>query len=456
MSGLTILDHVDTQPSEPDTEVRTEMHWPAGPFRRPVRVAWWALLAVALHVVVDSYLDVRAGTVAGDHLLSGAVPLLVLVWLAHGFPRWRAGTFAVASVLVGVAVAVGTAGAHTSSFFAGDVRPATVSGVAATTAAVVLFATGAVNVARNRRRDGSRRRRWLRRTAVGVGTALAVLFLAVPCGLGYVAANRSGQVVAVGDLGAPHEDVELRTSDGLVISGAYVPSRNRAAVVLFPGLKGDGITSRARMLVAHGYGVLVFQMRGHGSSEGDPNMFGWESRHDVEAALDYLSARPDVDPRRIGGLGLSVGGELLIETAAGDARLAAAVSEGAGSRWVGDDLRTPFPSSLVQLPLSAAVTAATALFSDSLPPPRIGDVVGDIAPRPLLLIWASPGQGGEWFNPRYHDLAGPAATIWEIPDGAHTGGLATQPEEYERRVIEFLDDALLTPLSSGRVSPDRS
>ena len=36
---------------------------------------------------------------------------------------------------------------------------------------------------------------------------------------------------------------------------------------------------------------------------------------DVLAALEFLKARPDVDPERIGGLGLSVGGEMMIEAA---------------------------------------------------------------------------------------------------------------------------------------------
>jgi alpha-beta hydrolase superfamily lysophospholipase len=60
------------------------------------------------------------------------------------------------------------------------------------------------------------------------------------------------------------------------------------------------------MLAAHGYGVLVFDPRGHGASEGDPNVFGWSGEEDVRSAIRFLQARPDVDPARIGGLGLSV------------------------------------------------------------------------------------------------------------------------------------------------------
>ena len=58
----------------------------------------------------------------------------------------------------------------------------------------------------------------------------------------------------------------------------------------------------------------------------------------MAAAVAFLQSQPDVDPRRIGGIGLSVGGELLIETAARTPALAATVSEGAGIRSVGEHM----------------------------------------------------------------------------------------------------------------------
>ena len=86
------------------------------------------------------------------------------------------------------------------------------------------------------------------------------------------------------------------------------------------------------MLARHGYGVLLFDRRGEGDSEGEPNSWGWGGDTDIKAAIAYLQRRPDVDPDRIGGIGLSVGGEMMIETAAETDELAAVVSEGAGAR----------------------------------------------------------------------------------------------------------------------------
>ena len=89
------------------------------------------------------------------------------------------------------------------------------------------------------------------------------------------------------------------------------------------------------MLARHGYGVLLYDRRGEGVSEGDPDGWGWDFDKDILAGVDFLKHRADVDPARIGGLGLSVGAEMLLETAASTRDLAAIVSEGAGSRTMG-------------------------------------------------------------------------------------------------------------------------
>lgn len=407
-----------------------------------VRTIRIATLAIATHVVVDSFLDVRPGVVPADHIASSLVPLAALGLFCALVGFLRAGVVALMAGLLGVAVTIGGIAAPTAALVRGEVHPGTISGAVAAGAGVVLVATGLTVAFRSRRREGSRRRRWSRRASIGGLVVVSTLLGAAPLGMGYVVANRSGPIRPIADLGGPHEEVTLQSRDGLAIAAAYVPSGNGAAVILYPGVAGDGLAARARMLVDHGYGVLAVEPRGHARSEGDPNLLGWTAESDLLAAIDFLEARPEVESGRIGGLGLSVGGELMIQTAAHDHRLSAVVSEGAGTRWFAEDLHTSFPASVVQLPFSAIATISTAVFSDSLPPSRIEDLVGDIAPRPLLLIWTSRGIGGEWFNPLYHERAGSTATIWEIPESSHVGGLAARPAEYEQRVVGFFDEEL--------------
>ena len=71
-----------------------------------------------------------------------------------------------------------------------------------------------------------------------------------------------------------------------------------------------------------------------------------------------------------------------------------------------------------------------------------GDVVGEIAPRPLLLI-AAPNSGhGEDLNRDYLAAAHAPKQLWEIPESDHVGGISARPAEYERRVAGFFDGAL--------------
>jgi dienelactone hydrolase len=205
------------------------------------------------------------------------------------------------------------------------------------------------------------------------------------------------------------------------------------------------------MLAAHGYGVLLFDRRGEGASDGDPNVFGWDGARDLHAAVAYLRTRPEVDPERIGGIGLSVGGEMLIQAAAESDEFAAIVSEGGSGRSVRDDVVNQHG---IWMKAGAIVSPApvlalsTAVFTDGLPPPTLESLVRRIDSTAVFFIYALHGQGGSERSPnrRFYALAEQPKELWEVPEGDHVGGIDARPEEYERRVIEFFDRSL----------PDRS
>jgi hypothetical protein len=397
---------------------------------------------VGVHVVDDNYLQPAAGTNAADHLASGLVPLALLVVAAWCYPRVRAGAQAVISIAIGLFGLV--VGALEAGFHTMEVGPSgdDFTGLLAIPAGLVLVGIGVVGLWTSRRRTPHRWWRYLRRLLLGVAAALAINELALPIAVAYMATHSLPAVVNAPHLGAATTDVTLRTSDGLSLAGWYVPSRNGAAVIVFPGRAGT--QGQARLLVEHGYGVLLVDRRGEGASDGDGNLFGWGGERDIYAALDYLEQRPDVDPRRIGGIGLSVGGELMLQAAARDDRLAAVVSDGAGTRSLAEELEEYDGMELaVALPLITVKTAAVAVFGNATPPPKLTDLVPQIAPRPAFFIWASKLSAVERMNPTYHRLAGPNSSIWELGDAQHVRGLATHPERYERRVVGFFDATLL-------------
>jgi dienelactone hydrolase len=211
-------------------------------------------------------------------------------------------------------------------------------------------------------------------------------------------------------------------------------------VISFPGRASS--QERAKFLAKHGYGVLLFDRRGEGESEGDPNMFGWQGERDIHAAVAYLQTRPDVDPERIGGIGLSVGGELMIEASAESDALKAIVSEGGSGRSVRDDLANPDVAWQYVIG-GAFATVATALFTDNVPPADLQSLVPKLNAA-AFFIYAEKTESIEGPpNRAFYEAAPGPKEIWEVPGSGHMGGTKAQPVEYERRVVAFFDRHLL-------------
>ena len=406
-----------------------------------------ALGVVGLHIADDNFLQPASGTSAADHLISGLVPLALLVLAGWAFPRLRGGAQGALSLfLAPLAIATGIEAIHYTG--AGGASGDDFTGFATIPAGLVLLGLGAATLWRTRRTDDGHVWRYARRGLLGVA-ALVVVYVAIfPIGLAYVTTHAATGVVPENKLGAAYENVSFETSDGLTLKGWYVPSKNGAAVISFPGRRGP--QRPARMLARHGYGVLVFDRRGEGISDGDPNAFGWNGDRDVKAAIDYLQTRADVDPDRIGGIGLSVGGEMMLEAAAEDHDLKAIVSEGAGARAYSDSMdeieyeKGTDPVSKVLYAASSAVrVGAVSVFTNAAPPANLKTLVGRIAPRPVMLIAAPNSKNGEKLNRTYYAAAQEPKTLWEIPESKHTGGIEARPREYEQRVVRFFDDALL-------------
>jgi len=128
----------------------------------------------------------------------------------------------------------------------------------------------------------------MRRALLIVVAVPARFFVAQPVLFAYAVTHIQRAEVPADTLGVPHQDVGFTTSDGLRLHGWYIPSRNGAAVVDFPGRLGT--QAHARMLARHGYGVLLFDRRGEGSSEGAGNMLGWGGdKALLEAAVALFS-----------------------------------------------------------------------------------------------------------------------------------------------------------------------
>ncbi len=224
-------------------------------------------------------------------------------------------------------------------------------------------------------------------------------------------------------LGEPyvaHEDVRLRTSDGLLLHGWYFPAaagqRKRGTLVQFHGNAGN-LTSHFLSLAwvtLYGWDFLAFDYRGYGRSAGEPSASGLQ--RDALAAMRWAIAN-EAGRRPVFLYGQSLGGAVLADAFVelGEhekSAVAGLVLEGtfhsypevAASITWRHPLLFPF-TGVAYTCVSDAHDPAPALRHispvpvlvvhgdrDQVVPPRFGQVVHDLARAPREL-WIVPGAG---------------------------------------------------------------
>jgi pimeloyl-ACP methyl ester carboxylesterase len=243
--------------------------------------------------------------------------------------------------------------------------------------------------------------------------------------------------------GLTYEEVVFIGCADAKLVGWYIPSQNGAVLILTHGHgsnRGQMLDCTA-ILARHGYGVLLYDMRGHGESEGALAIGERCEPNDVQCALIYLQGREDVDHERIGALGFSRGAEATIVASARTGALKAVVLDGA---WPGPTLDVTPPLTIwerVFFPMIWMSNKLLAWYSRTSQRPHCVELIAEIAPSPVFII---SGQGVETFyGRRLYAAAREPKALWNIPEAGHGEGLSKRPQEYEERVVTFFDNALL-------------
>jgi fermentation-respiration switch protein FrsA (DUF1100 family) len=322
-------------------------------------------------------------------------------------------------------------------------QPLAVAGLLALAGGLVLLVMGGVSLVRARRG-------W-RRYAVTLPALIIAVVLAT-AGLGQAVALTKVPPTAVGtttpaDRGLTYREVEFTARDGVSLSGWYVPSRTGAAVALLHGAGStrSAVLEHAVVLAEGGLGVLLFDARGHGRSGGTAMDAGWYGDADLGGAISFLAAQPDVEPQRIGAVGMSMGGEEAIGALAADPRLRAVVAEGATNRVPGDKgwLSDVYGwRGAITEPVDWLTYNVADLLTAASQPSTLRSAVAAAPETPVLLIAA--GSVPDELNAARHIQAGSPGSvqIWVAPNAGHVGALGAHPAEWEQRVSSFLDAAL--------------
>jgi pimeloyl-ACP methyl ester carboxylesterase len=203
----------------------------------------------------------------------------------------------------------------------------------------------------------------------------------------------------------------------------------------------------AEQLVNVGYGVLMYDERASGESQGTRRSYGWEDPRDVQGAIHFIETETGNNLERIGIAGCSIGAQISLQSAAHYPELEAVWADGPSTVRAKD---IPPPKNPIMALIILGNYSLDWMFEIKLgmdaPAPMI-EIIDNIAPRPIMLVGGGRpqpliGSEGDVILPRYAHYAGSNAQTWVIPEAIHCDGPARRPDEYARRMIEFFDTAL--------------
>ncbi len=404
---------------------------PRARLRITTRGVFTGATAVALlHALDDAFLGRQPGLGLGQHALAALIALAGAVVAIWAFPRMSAALRAATAFTFAVLATVNGA-MHVQHIRADGVAHSDLTGVLALAAGLVLAGLAVFLL-------WHRRRWWQRLLAVPVAILGSFLVLG-PMAMGIIDAHKWRTPIGAKP-GPAYQEVAFRASDGLKLTGWYRPSSNGAAVLLVHGGNSDreGGARHAEMLAAEGYGVLLYDARGRGHSEGSPNGYGWDWRKDIAGAMAFLKDRPDVEPGRIGALGLSTGADVLIEVAADRDDIGAIVADGTAAESYEDWHRLRGDEAGV-VPGWIMFKTIEVLSGDPQSP-ALEDRIR-LARQPILMVSAGTAEEYE-FGALYDRAGGPNVEHWNLPDATHTAAIRQEAAPYEARVTAFFDREL--------------
>jgi uncharacterized protein len=260
--------------------------------------------------------------------------------------------------------------------------------------------------------------------------------------------------IAGGDLSSPHrqavgkipaalngKDIQFSSQSGSTMSGWWAPKQNgKGTVILLHGVRSTRLSmlDRASFLSNAGYGTLLIDFQAHGESTGQHITFGYLESRDAAAAVNFL--RNQNPTEKIAIIGVSLGGAAaLLATPPLDVN--ALVLE---SVYPTIDEAT---ANRLAMRLGAWGKVLTPLLTLQLKP-RLGIGRENLCPieqikkirTPKLIIFGTTDRHTlPEESQRLIEAAAEPKESWAVQGAGHIDFHAHSREEYEERVLSFLE-----------------
>jgi pimeloyl-ACP methyl ester carboxylesterase len=281
------------------------------------------------------------------------------------------------------------------------------------------------------------------------------------------------------------EGVRFPSGDGRTLCGCYLrtTARQRRGVILFGlefGSARWACVPYCQFLREAGYDIFAFEPRGQGDSDPQPGYepLQWVTAYEVQdcqAALAYLKARPDADPRGVGFFGISKGGGAGLLAAAENAYVRCCVTDGVFAthttmvpymeKWIAIYSRRKWLQRLLPhwyYQLVATIALRWVQRERDCHFPHLERRIGRLAPRPLLMIH---GAADTYIKPEMtqalFDRAREPKELWLVEGAKHNQAFQEANGEYQRRVRTFFEEhlgqepATPGPHRNGQLAPAR-
>jgi len=250
--------------------------------------------------------------------------------------------------------------------------------------------------------------------------------------------------------GFAYRDVAFK-SDGLTLRGWWIPGTRHQTVVMIHGWTSSRAEplSKAGYLMAAGYNVLVFDLRGSGASDGNYTTMGYREVDDVHAAIALVQGLDPGAP--IALFGYSMGAALAVEEGARNPAVAAVIEDSGFS-----SLAAVFAADLSHMVAGLPAMPLGLAYVD-IAQRDLGFNINAVRPvadaahlkRPLLAIIGTadttvpPAEG----YAIYAAAKGPKQLL-VVPGAGHTQAYFVEPGVYKSTVLSFLAGSLSGPIGT--------